>query len=50
MSLLCLEQVRQAELMDDPGLPEADHLHALEALATINAVSRTAIQITAAAA
>ena len=50
MSLLCLEQLRQAELMDDPGLPEADHLHALEALATINAVSRTAIQITAAAA
>ena len=50
MSLLSLEQVRQAELMDDPALPEADHLHALDALATINAVSRTAIQIAAAAA
>jgi len=45
MSLLSLEPARQAELMDDPGLPEAEHLHALEALATINAVSRTAAQI-----
>jgi SAM-dependent methyltransferase len=50
MSLLSLEHVRQAELMDDPTLAEADHLHALEALATINAVSRTAIQIAAAVA
>jgi SAM-dependent methyltransferase len=48
MGLLSLEPVRQAELMDDPGLPEADHLRALEALATINAVSRTATQIAAA--
>ena len=48
MGLLSLEPVRQSELMDDPGLPEADHLHALEALATINAVSRTARQIAAA--
>lgn len=50
MGLLSLEHVRQAELMDDPGLPEAEHLHALDALATINAVSRTAAQIAAAAA
>lgn len=49
MSLLSLEPVRQAELMDDPGLPEAEHRHALAALATINAVSRTAAQIAAAA-
>lgn len=50
MGLLSLEPVRQAELMDDPGLPEADHLRALEALATINAVSRTAAQIATAVA
>lgn len=50
MGLLSLEPVRQAELMDDPGLPEADHLRALEALATINAVSRTATQIATAVA
>ena len=34
MGLLSLEHVRQAELMDDPGLPEAEHRHALDALAT----------------
>jgi len=50
MGLLSLEHMRQAELMDDPGLPEAEHLHALDALATINAMSRTAAQIAAAAA
>lgn len=50
MGLLSLEPVRKAELMDDPDLPEADHLHALEALATINAVSRTASQIATAVA
>jgi 2-polyprenyl-3-methyl-5-hydroxy-6-metoxy-1,4-benzoquinol methylase len=44
-----LEPTRQAELMDDPGLPEADHLHALAALATINAVSGTGFQIARAA-
>lgn len=49
MSLLSLEPARQAELMDDPGLPEAEHLHALAALATINAVSRTAAQFAGAA-
>lgn len=50
MSLMSLEPARHAELMDDPGLPEAEHLHALEALATINAVSCTAAQIAAAVA
>ncbi len=49
MSLLSLEPARQAELMDDPGLPEAEHQHALAALATINAVSRTAAQLAGAA-
>lgn len=49
MSLLSLEPARQAELMDDPALPEAEHLHALAALATINAVSRTAAQVAGAA-
>lgn len=47
MGLLSLPHVRQAELMDDPGLPEAEHLHALGALARINALSRTANQIAA---
>lgn len=32
---------REAELMDDPALPPAEHVKALGALATINAVSRT---------
>ena len=35
------------ELMDDPALAEAEHLHALSALARINAVSRTAAQLAA---
>lgn len=39
---------RQAELMDDPALPAGEHLAALEALATINAVSGTASQLAAA--
>jgi 2-polyprenyl-3-methyl-5-hydroxy-6-metoxy-1,4-benzoquinol methylase len=39
---------RLPELMDDPALPEADHLEALEALGRINAVSRTAAQLAAA--
>lgn len=37
-----LSQCRSPELMDDPGLPDADHFHALSALARINLVSRTA--------
>ena len=40
-----LPQSRQAELMDDPAIGEVDHVHALRALATINAVSRTAAGI-----
>ena len=41
---------RQPELMDDPSLPAADHHHALDALARINAVSLTAPRMAAAAA
>lgn len=49
MGLLSVPARRHPELMDDPALPEADHLHALRALRTINAVSRTAAQLAAAA-
>jgi SAM-dependent methyltransferase len=49
MGLLTVAPARHAELMDDPALPEADHLHALRALATINAFSRTSAVIAAAA-
>ncbi len=42
-----LPQSRQPELMDDPALAEDDHVHALRALARINAVSRTASGIAA---
>lgn len=42
MGFLSVAAARHPELMDDPRLPEADHLHALQALGTINAVSRTA--------
>ncbi len=38
-------QSRAPELMDDPALAESDHLHALEALARINVVSRTAARV-----
>lgn len=41
---------RQPELMDDPALPAAEHVHALDALARINALSFTAAQIAAGAA
>lgn len=41
MGFLSVAAARHPELMDDPALPEADHLHALRALGTINAVSRT---------
>lgn len=41
---------RQPELMDDPALPESDHLAALVALRRINSLSRTAAQIAAAVA
>lgn len=39
---------RDAELMDDPALPESEHLQALGGLARINAVSRTAARLAAA--
>ncbi len=48
MGLLSVEAARHPELMDDPRLPEADHLHALQALGTINAVSRTSASLAAA--
>lgn len=48
MALWSLPQSRRPELMDDPALGEADHFHALRALARINTVSRTAAQIAAA--
>jgi SAM-dependent methyltransferase len=41
---------RRAELMDDPALPAAEHLAALDALATINTVSLTGRQLAAAVA
>ena len=48
MSLWTVTPSRQAELMDDPSLATADHLHALSALARINAFSGTAGQLAAA--
>ena len=48
MSLWTVAPSRQAELMDDPSLATADHLHALSALARINAFSGTAAQLAAA--
>ncbi|MFN5755686.1 MAG: methyltransferase, partial [Planctomycetia bacterium] len=48
MSLWTVAPSRQAELMDDPSLAAADHLHALSALARINAFSGTAPQLAAA--
>ncbi len=36
---------RDPELMDDPGLPEAEHLRALGGLARINAISGTAARL-----
>ena len=50
MSIWEIEPERQAELMDDPALPEAEHLAALDALARINAVSFTTRQLAAAVA
>lgn len=48
MSLWTVTPSRQAELMDDPSLATAEHLHALSALARINAFSGTAAQLAAA--
>ncbi|MFM7041814.1 MAG: methyltransferase domain-containing protein [Planctomycetaceae bacterium] len=45
MPLWSLPPSREPELMDDPGLPEAEHVVALAALARINAISRTCEQI-----
>ena len=45
VSFWSLPASRRAELMDDPALPEPDHLKALSALARINAFSRTAARI-----
>lgn len=50
MGFLSVAPARHPEVMDDPGLPEGDHLHALRALGTINAVSRTAACLASAAA
>ena len=40
-----IAQSRQSELMDDPALPAAEHMHALDALARINALSLTSLHI-----
>lgn len=45
-----LSAVRTPELMDDPALPEADHLEALTALRRINGLSFTAARLAAAVA
>ena len=45
MSLWSIPRARQAELMDDPALPAAEHMHALDALARINMLSLTASQV-----
>lgn len=42
-----LPQSREPEWMDDPAIGEADHLHALSALARINVLSRTAARLAA---
>lgn len=48
MSLWSVAPVRTPELMDDPAIAAEDHLDALDALATINAMSRTAASLAAA--
>jgi SAM-dependent methyltransferase len=45
VSIWQVEPDRRAELMDDPTLPAEEHLAALDALATINAVSLTGRQL-----
>jgi SAM-dependent methyltransferase len=45
VSIWQVEPDRRAELMDDPALPVEEHLAALDALATINAVSLTGRQL-----
>lgn len=46
MSPWSIPRARQSELMDDPALPAAEHMQALDALARINMLSFTASQIT----
>lgn len=48
VSIWQVDPDRRAELMDDPALASGEHLAALDALATINAVSLTTRQLTAA--
>lgn len=43
--LLSLSCVREPELMDDPSLPAAEHMAALDALGRINLISRTASRL-----
>jgi 2-polyprenyl-3-methyl-5-hydroxy-6-metoxy-1,4-benzoquinol methylase len=50
VSIWRVEHERRAELMDDPALPAGEHLAALDALATINAVSLTGRQLASAVA
>ncbi len=45
MSIWQVDPDRRSELMDDPALPVEEHLAALDALATINAVSFTGRQL-----
>lgn len=45
MSLWTIPRVRQSELMDDPALPAAEHMRALDALARINMLSLTSSQV-----
>ena len=45
MSFWSIPRARQPELMDDPALPAADHMHALDALARINMLSLTSSQV-----
>jgi len=47
MGFLSVSAARHPELMDDPRLSADEHLHALRALGTINAVSRTAASLAA---
>ena len=42
MGVWSISQERRDELMDDPALPDGEHMHALAALRTINAISLTA--------
>lgn len=46
MGLWSIPQQRRDELMDDPSLSDGEHMHALVALRTINAISLTARQLT----